>query len=192
MLVFFCWQALRHTFEKPTGKQKTDGGIITSRTFVMEVLDLIALHGLWAQAHSRPWVSLGWVRRYCWYSERASCFISATYSSKGIICPCKPLIGIDLMHPAFLPDVKLLLGGVHPATDPLAGQSSAHIVVLAVDRQLPIGPNRPSKGLLIDLHEPAVRIDRLWNGCRSGGKAGQATRGGWLPQERAWLGRSLL
>jgi hypothetical protein len=98
VLVVFCWQALRHTFEKPPGKQKTEEGCITSRKLVGQVLDLIALHGLWAQAHSRPWVILGWVRRYRWYSERASCFMSATYSSKGIICPYKPLIGIDLMH----------------------------------------------------------------------------------------------
>jgi hypothetical protein len=152
---------------------------------VRQVFDLIALHGLVAQAHSRPWVSLGWVRRYRWYSERASCFMSATYSWKGIVCPYKPLIGIDLISLAFQPDVKLLLGGVHPATDPLTSQASAHIVIFAVDGQLPIGPNRPSKGLLSDLLEPAVRIDRLWNGCRSVGKFGQATRGGWLPQERA-------
>ena len=79
---------------------------------------------------------------------------------------CLPMQAFDrdrLDVSSWLPDVKLLFGGVHPAGDPLAGQSSAHIVVFAVDHQLPIGPNCPSKGLLIDLHEPAVRVDRLWN-----------------------------
>jgi hypothetical protein len=44
------------------------------------------------------------VRTYCCYSERASCFISATYSPKGIVFPYKPLIGIDLMS---LPDSQI-------------------------------------------------------------------------------------
>jgi hypothetical protein len=39
---------------------------------MVQVLELIALHCLEAQAHSRPWVSLRWVRTYCCYSERAS------------------------------------------------------------------------------------------------------------------------
>ena len=76
-----------------------------------------------------------------------------------------------------LPDVKLLLGGVHPARDPLTGQASAHIVIFVIDGELPIGPDRASKGLLIDLHEPAVRINRLWNApeCREG-RAGHPWR----------------
>jgi hypothetical protein len=32
-----------------------------------------------------------------------------------------------------------------------------------IDGELPIGPDRASKGLLIDLHKPAIRIDRLGN-----------------------------
>jgi hypothetical protein len=32
---------------------------------MMQVLDLIVLHCLEVQAHSWPWVSLGWVRTYC-------------------------------------------------------------------------------------------------------------------------------
>jgi hypothetical protein len=80
-------------------KRKTGGGTITSSELVTQVSDLIALCWLGAQAHRRPWVSLGWVRRSCRYSERASCFISATYSWKGIVWPCNPLIGTDLMSP---------------------------------------------------------------------------------------------
>jgi hypothetical protein len=69
---------VRRTFEMPPGSQKTEGGIITSRTLVMQVLDPFALDFREAQAHKRPWASLGWARRYWRYSERASCFISAT------------------------------------------------------------------------------------------------------------------
>ncbi len=68
-----------------------------------------------------------------------------------------------LDEPPWLPDVKALLGGVDPARDPLASQASAHIVDLTIDHEIPSSPDRASKGLLIDLHEPAVRIDRLRN-----------------------------
>jgi hypothetical protein len=71
--------------EQLLGKPKTEGGITTGRTLAMQVLDPFALGHLKAQAHRRPWMSLFWVSRYCRYSERASRFISATYSSKGII-----------------------------------------------------------------------------------------------------------
>jgi hypothetical protein len=42
-LVFSCWQALRRPFEKPLGKQKTEGDSLTGRTHVRLVLALIAL-----------------------------------------------------------------------------------------------------------------------------------------------------
>ena len=71
-----------------------------SRTPVMGLSDPFALRQLVAQAHKRPWVSLGWVRRDCRYAERASRFIKATESSKGMVFPYKPLIGLDLMRPA--------------------------------------------------------------------------------------------
>lgn len=77
-LVFFCWLARRCKFEKPIGKQKTTEGIIASKTLVMQVFDPFALDFREAQAHRQLWVSLGWARRYCRYSERAPCFISAT------------------------------------------------------------------------------------------------------------------
>ena len=38
-----------------------------------------------------------------------------------------------------LPDVEALLGGVHPARDPLTSQASTYIVVLAVDREIAPG-----------------------------------------------------
>ena len=76
-----------------------------------------------------------------------------------------------------LPDVKLLLIGVHPARDPLASKASAHIIVFTVDRQLPIRPDRASKGLLIDLHQPSIRIDRLGNSRQPReGRAGHTRR----------------
>src|SRR6266404_1646840 len=65
--------------------------------------------------------------------------------------------------PPWLPDLEVLFGGVHPTGDPLACQSSAHVVVLTVDRQIATSPYGPRKGLLVYLHEPAVRIDGLWN-----------------------------
>ena len=68
-----------------------------------------------------------------------------------------------LDEPPGLPDVKALLGGVDPARDPLARQASAHIIDLAINHEISSGPYRASKGLLIDLHEPAIRIDRLGN-----------------------------
>jgi hypothetical protein len=45
----------------------------------------------------------------------------------------------------------------------LSSQASAHVVVFAVDRQLPTGPDGSSKGALIDLGEPAESHDRLGN-----------------------------
>src|SRR5262249_38286207 len=47
------------------GSQKTPGGIFTSRTLLMQALDSFTLDFRETQAHSRPWVNLGWVRRYC-------------------------------------------------------------------------------------------------------------------------------
>jgi hypothetical protein len=45
----------------------------------------------------------------------------------------------------------------------LSRQASAHIVDLAIDHEIPSGPYRTSKGLHIDLHEPAESHDRLGN-----------------------------
>jgi hypothetical protein len=63
----------------------------------------------------------------------------------------------------WLPDVEALLGGVHPAGDPLASQASTYIVVFAVDCEIALGPYGSRKGSLIDLYEPEVRIDALGN-----------------------------
>src|SRR5713101_10080007 len=65
--------------------------------------------------------------------------------------------------PRWLPDLEVLLGCVHPAGDPLASQPSAHVVVLAVDREITTSPYGPRKGLFVHLHEPAVRIDVPWD-----------------------------
>jgi hypothetical protein len=59
-----------------------------------------------------------------------------------------------------LPNVEALLPGIHPTADPLTGQASADILVLAVYRKVPIDANRARKRLLMDLPEPAVRIHR--------------------------------
>ena len=62
--------------EKFAGIVAKDGATASCRC------SLRAKSGQWrwfeVQAHKRPWVSLGWVCRYCRYSERASRFISAT------------------------------------------------------------------------------------------------------------------
>ena len=38
----------------------------------------------------------------------------------------------------WLPDLEVLLSGVHPTSDPLTSQGSAHVVVLAVDGGSPL------------------------------------------------------
>ncbi len=87
------------------------------------------------------------------------------------------LDGNRLDASCWLPDVEALLGGIHIAGDSLASQASAHIVLFSVDRQLPIGPDRARKGLPIELHEPAIRIDRLWNAQeRREGRTGYTRR----------------
>lgn len=53
-LVFSCWQARGRTLEKPVGKQKTETGILTSRTLLMQGLAPFALDFRQAHAHSRP------------------------------------------------------------------------------------------------------------------------------------------
>jgi hypothetical protein len=45
----------------------------------------------------------------------------------------------------------------------LSSEGSAHRVVLAVDGEIALGPYGPRKGSLLDLHEPAIRIDDLGN-----------------------------
>jgi hypothetical protein len=60
-----------------------------------------------------------------------------------------------------LPDLEALLGGVHPARDPLASQGPAHVVVLMIDRQVPTGAYHASKGMLMHRPEPAIRINHL-------------------------------
>jgi hypothetical protein len=44
---------------------KTEGDSITSRELLTRMSDPFLLRWLEAQAHRRPWVSLGRVRRYC-------------------------------------------------------------------------------------------------------------------------------
>jgi hypothetical protein len=62
----------------------------------------------------------------------------------------------------WLTDVEALFGGVHPAGDSLTSQVSAHVVIFAVDRQRPIGPDRARKGLPIDLDKQlAISTTRL-------------------------------
>src|SRR6266700_3859686 len=75
--------------------------------------------------------------------------------------------------PFRLPDVEALLCRVDPACNALARQTSAHIVVLAVDAQVPIDADRARKRLLMDLPEPVVWINRLWN--RGQGREGRAS-----------------
>jgi hypothetical protein len=84
---------------KPS-KLKAEGGITKGRAPVMQRSHPFMPSWLEAQVHKRPWVGLRWVRRYCRYSERASPFMCVTYSSKGIVWPCKPLMGTDLMQPS--------------------------------------------------------------------------------------------
>jgi hypothetical protein len=62
-----------------------------------------------------------------------------------------------------MPDVKLPGGCVDHAGKPLACQSSAHVVVLMIEREVATGPDGPSKGSLIHLHEPAIRINHFWD-----------------------------
>src|SRR5438128_2616412 len=92
-----------------------------------------------------------WVRRYCRYSERASPFISATYSWKDIVFPCKPLIGTDLMCPPGCQISNCFSAALTQHVTRLSRQFSAHVVVLAVNRELTTSPDGPRKGLLIDL-----------------------------------------
>ena len=132
----------------------------------MRMSDLIALRWLGVQTHKRPWVSRGWVRTYCCYAERASRFISSTYSPKGIVVPYKPLIGIDLMSFPGCQISKCFSAAFTQQVTRLSSEGSAHVVVLAVDGEIAPGPYGPCKGSLIDLHEPAVRIDGLGNSRR--------------------------
>jgi len=111
--------------------------------------------------------------------------ISATSSPKGIVFPDKPLIGIDLMSFVFQPDLEVLLGGVHPPSDTLTSEGSAHVVVLAVDGEIAPGPYGPRKGSLLDAAPSQWEVTTVWGTAGKVGKAGKATRGGWLPQERA-------
>jgi hypothetical protein len=62
-----------------------------------------------------------------------------------------------------LPDVETLLCSVQRAGDPLASQVSAHIVVMVSGSEFPVGPDGASKGSLIHLQEPPVRINGLGN-----------------------------
>jgi hypothetical protein len=84
---------------------------------MVQVLELIALHCLEAQAHSRPWVSLRWVRTYCCYSERASRYTSSTYSPVGHHLSIHAFDRDRLDELPWLPNLEVLLGGVHPTGD---------------------------------------------------------------------------
>ncbi len=117
----------------------------------------------WVQTHRRPWVSRGWVRKYRCYSERASRFISSTYSPKGIVFPYKPLIGIDLMSLPGCQISKCFSAAFTQQVTRLSSEGSAHVVVLAVDGEIALGPYGPRKGSLLDLHEPAGSHDGLGN-----------------------------
>ena len=61
---------------------------------------------------------------------------------------------------------QLAVTAVFEPAGRLSCQTSAHVVVFAVDRESATGAYSPRKGLLIDLHEPAVRIDGLGNSRR--------------------------
>src|SRR5512135_1423517 len=159
------------------GSQKTEGGIITSRTLVMQVLDPFALR---LPGGSSPQSALG--------EPRMGAQILLIFGARLLLHqPHIVLEGHRLSIQAldwnrldascWLPDVEALLGGIHIAGDSLASQASAHIVLFSVERQLPIGPDRARKGLPIDLQEPAIRIDRLWNAQeRREGRTGYTRR----------------
>ncbi len=83
------------------------------------------------------------------------------------------MIGIDLMHPPGCQMSNCFWAAFTQHATRFSSKASAHIIVFTVDRQLPISPDRASKGLLIDLHQPSIRIDRLGNSrqrreCRAG------------------------
>jgi hypothetical protein len=99
-------------------------------------------------------------------------------------------LGTDLMCLSGCPMSKHFSAALTRARNALARQTSAHIVVLAVDAQVPIDADRARKRLLMDLPEPVVRINRLWN--RGQGREGRASHSWRLVATRASLMRSLL
>lgn len=54
--------------------------------------------------------------------------------------------------------------------------------------RLASGADGASKRPLVYLQQPVIRINGLWNGCRSEGLAGQATRGAWLRKPARLIG----
>src|SRR5207247_1206643 len=74
-----------------------------------------------------------------------------------------PLMGIDLMSLPGCQMSKHFSAALAQHVTRFSCQASAHIVGLTIDHEIPSGPDRASKGLLLDLHEPAIRIDRLGN-----------------------------
>jgi len=73
------------------------------------------------------------------------------------------LIGIDLMSFPGCQISKCFSAAFTQQVTRLSSEGSAHVVVLAVDGEIAPGPYGPRKGSLIDMHEPAVRIDGLRN-----------------------------
>ena len=112
-------QALR-AYSALGDQSKTKRDTTTSRQLVMQLCDLIALR---LSGRSGPQATLGQPRmaaHILLIFERASCFISSTYSPKGIIFPYKQAFdGERLDKSPWQPDLEVLLGGVYPTADSL-------------------------------------------------------------------------
>jgi hypothetical protein len=80
-----------------------------------------------------------------------------------MVFPYKPLIGIDLMSFPGCQISKCFSAAFTQQVTRLSSEGSAHIIVLAVDGEIALGPYSPRKGSLMDLHEPAIGIDGLGN-----------------------------
>jgi hypothetical protein len=93
-----------------------------------------------------------------------------------MLWPYKPLIGINLMSFPSCQISKYFSAAFTQQVTRLSSKSSAHVVVLAVDGEIALGPYGSRKGSLIDLYEPVVRIDGLGN-SRQGRK-------GWASHTR--------
>ena len=88
ILLYFDRNSIFSLFQHHGDTRKVHEPIITGFLLLMPLSHPFPAPAfLLAYAHRRPWLSVGCVCRYCRYSERASCFISSTYSSKGTVLP---------------------------------------------------------------------------------------------------------
>jgi hypothetical protein len=121
-------------------------------------------------------------------AANASCRMYCRESSRAISWPTKPGNGKQLDHLVLVPNGKLVTLRFHLEEDARSSHLRTEVVGGQIDIDAAIPTHMTQLHLLIQRDQPGIRVNPQMPRAGSGGKVGNATRGGTFPQERRLLG----